>query len=960
MRRTGQIGAMVILFALILSIMGGVIIFYSLEGKEEIEEDPVDTGTAKQQLQTLGHSFLSNLDTTDPEEIEEAMDKEVRNWISTSRISFKDHIATVLKVETMTSSSMLSLDIPVPPASLMDDTESLIQNSMLYGSSGAVPLLPSIRTSTSIEVLLEPVEGDGGSLTEQLQFETEVIDPQRGLQELISLIEKDMNGWGAGMARDMEYMLNTLARTRTKHYWGAGTMQSDLNVLGEGDIEIAFNIALAIRIMRWTGQVPEDLVGDIDRFFLDQEILPETNPTGLRVWGEAEKDNYKEIWRRAGDQLRRYLPGLLSSALSAGHADPADIFARYVFLDKWGMYDFGILDMESSIEDIGVVNERAPFNDHDPFSLQHHASFPDRDGIAISPRDNYNDVDNLTLQSFQPIIEPYEGYQILGRDIFIEGLDEPTSWFTDSNPNLKPSDLVSQGGLPVRCGAIPPPQKPPGHNYRVQWDLRIHGDIELNAESEGYGGNVLNMNSLWRTVSFDFPIRVHTWFDQRPNNDGYEFRNINTGRMYWTDMMTGWSITPESNATEVFEDSVFPDIREGLEVLTSQLRSMEWYIGIDLLDTGSIRKMLQAQAINSVDLLDVWSEDAVIWEDLSKFWNERIQQVGIQVEDLGTVRTEGHMISFQYSDIKDRLDLLSKLPEGEIRISFFGMKDGSNYIEAGLETSDGIRMDLRPGSGDFSIKGTLGGIYIDDGPLDPDSPSDGVSSLLIRSGWIARGSAYQIGTFTNAGQYIEMDSSARDDHLSFSFILAGSNQKDHQPAIIEISGGLMDPTTLGEGSISSYLHDLGDYAVRNDLWFGFSVAHSGNDGSHPFVRDILMRSNMIGTVDLTLSQGYLMELVRGALWGASVNIALDIDLESGGIMELMMIETVPSWVVPDPGDMGASQVLLVSYHSQEMRNDARLQQTGLNLFYYDESSYSFERKETGWSSRTIDLPSSLW
>ncbi|MEA3559588.1 MAG: hypothetical protein U9R75_10075 [Candidatus Thermoplasmatota archaeon] len=727
----------------------------------------------------------------------------------------------------------------------------------------------------------------------------------------------------------------------------------------QGSSIIAFNIALALRISRWTGYIPEELANDIDAFFLDVTILPETNPTGLRMWGEAEKDNYREIWRVANTPIRRYLPDLISSALGSGHGDPADMFARYLYLERWGnVDDLNMLDMRSPLEDKDLLSNRELSDHNDPYALKHHTSFPDPDGMQVSPRDRYDIDDNQSTLRFEPVIDSQ--YMIIGRDLFVKGLDSPKAWFTDADPeNLKPSDLFAFGGLGTRCGAIPPPAKPPGHDYRLQWDLEITGDMELTASCEGYGGNVLNEGNLRKTISFDIPVRIHTWFDKRPSNDGFQFENINSGRMYWSDLMTGWSISEEANATEIFESKVFKELRPGFELLTSQLRSMEWNIGMGIMDTLNMRKVFQTQTMTLGKQLLTWSQDNLIWTNLDYFWMNHIKATEVQVEDLGTVRTDGHMITFTYSSIKDRLDLVSGLPGGQIRVSIFGVISGTRYIEAGLETSSGIRVDIYPTTGEFSIKGVLDEYYVDDGPLDPDEPSDDIKELIIRSGWIARGPSYDIRTWTTAGPYVEMDTSTMENSLSMSFLIAGENDNDMERIVSEAWGMLDDPGTIGETTSTTHLYEMGAFAVGRGLWFGISARSDGMDRTHPIARDLLIKVSDMGCLDHLVSTGSLGELVRDTIWGATTMDVQDRSMPYGRI-DVIMIETVPSWVTSVPLDQGSADLMFVT-HSSHINDDQGLRsEQGINLFSYPEPDGRYERGSDGWTSIEIELPTSLW
>ncbi|MGA1820336.1 MAG: hypothetical protein ACMUHU_04930 [Thermoplasmatota archaeon] len=912
----------IIVAAMIVPGLGALITYSLMNEPQEGNDISVETRELTQQLSTLTHAQLSSLEESALDEIEVELSRDISLWVSSSRITMEDHRVTVLESRVKASQVDLQVKVPVPPASLEGDLGRFMTNSLLYGGTGTLPLLPGIRTDVEVDVLIEPLDGSG-SFEETVSFTTEVVDPERGLLKLIQLLEADMNGHGSGMARDMEYMLTTLARYRSNGKFGDQSYQSDLNVLNEGDVELAFNIALALRITRWTGQVPGDLVETIDSFFKDQHPNPEMNPSGFRFWGQAEINNFNSFYLgNLGTGARRSIGDIIEGAVETGHADSADLFGRYLSMDRKYPVSMNALDMGSPLAEGKLLNPREISDLIDSTSLAHHPSYPNSDGILVLPRDNYLKEEEAEAPSLIPRLEPAKDYLVVGRDIRLKDFDEVEAWFTNANNSLTISDLISDSGgrrSSTRCGSIPPPPKPADHDFRLEWNFDINGLFDVTATYEGFGGNApLDRDSIERSIMFSFPVRVHTWFPGRPVNDmAYDYVNINAGRLFWNDTATGWIITGEANATEFYEDQVHPRLKEGFSALTGLLRTLEWYQQVPVLDDAAVRRLAHSLAMSTEQQLSDWTVNGYYKVAADKFWEYYIDGPGVKPEDLKKVWIEGHHMKFQYSELKDVLHITSLLPAGSVKLSIFGMKIGAYKVEAQVTTSNGLVIDIRPYTDEYSIRGDIGDHFVNEGTLYPNIPDPSITSLLIEGGWTISTPPMELQAWDVPSPYALPDNGDEEENLTLSFILAGPSRIDPLELYDEAQQLIEVPARLGESQVSIILGKLALLSMDMDIWFGLRVTSIGSGTAHPFSRTFLMNpengaaeegKTLPDTVSDLMSSGRLNCLVRDLAWGVSA----DPVIEGFGNMETILLEEVPSWT--SSGSMiGAGNMLYSTY-----------------------------------------------
>ncbi|MGA1873372.1 MAG: hypothetical protein ACMUHY_06840 [Thermoplasmatota archaeon] len=968
-----SITMILIALALLVPGIGAVITYQLMEAPEESDETSVDTAPLTQQLSTLAHASISSMEESTLEEIETELSRNVGLWVSTSRITLEDHRITVLSSRVEARQVDLQVKVPVPPASLEGDLGRLITNSLMHGGTGTLPLLPGIRTDTEVKVLIEPLGGTD-SFEETLRFSTEVVDPERGLLKLIQLLESDMNGHGSGMARDMEYMLNTLARYRSNNDFGDKSYQSDLNVLNEGDVEIAFNIALALRMTRWTGQVPENLVDAIDAFFKDQYPDSTMNPTGFRFWGQAEINNFNSFYLgNTGTGTRRSIGDIIKGAVEVGHADSADILSRYLSMDREYQVNMNPLDMASALSEEGLLNPRSMSDKTDTVSLTHHPSYPDPDGILVLPREEYLPDEEAQAPALVPKLVPITDYMVIGKDVRMEDFDRVDAWFTNANNSKTLSDLINtaqdSGGTLNRCGSIPPPPKPADHDFRLEWNFELHGLFDVEATYEGYGGNApIDRDSITRTVNFRFPVRVHTWFPGRPVNDmAYDFVNINAGKLFWDDLKTGWMITGEANATEFFEDQVHPELKEGFSSLIGLLKVVEWYQQVPVIDEGSVRKLVHALTMSTELQLSNWARKGLYQLATDHFWEYYIEGPGIHPEDLRKVWIEGQHLSFQYSELKDVLHITSSLPEGSVKLSLYGMRIGTYRVDAQITTAKGLVIDIRPYSDEYSIRGDIGEHYVNEGPLYRNVPDQSVSSLLIEGGWTISTPAIEVQPWDAPSPYLLANGFADELNMTISFILSGDARVEPGELLDDIQDLIRIPDSFGEAQVSILLGELASLSIREDIYFGIRTTSKGSGTTHPYSRTLLIRldpeiawsdggSEEMAYAKLT-SSGRLNCIVRDMIWGASV----DPVLEGFGEIETIFLEEVPSWTTSRPM-IEANNLIFSLYTETSGGSDGGYGSIQiLNIVSDDDAPGDlYNPKGTEWSLMTFRGLSVLW
>ena len=142
------------------------------------------------------------------------------------------------------------------------------------------------------------------------------------------------------IGRMVRYMLNTLVRYRARIGYGQGPFDSPRNILNEGDIELAVNLAIVLEEAYLFRTYNNEAVKAIDSNYFDLSDLTRAgvdkyNPTGKRLWGDAEISNYNNYVKHLpASPAQRSLTSLLNNYVNKGLVDPTDLFALYICLDN--------------------------------------------------------------------------------------------------------------------------------------------------------------------------------------------------------------------------------------------------------------------------------------------------------------------------------------------------------------------------------------------------------------------------------------------------------------------------------------------------------------------------------------------------------------------------------------------------------------------------------------------------
>ena len=946
-------------FSIVLSFIaagGSYLLLSSIDPNDTVD---IDASVLVQSLSSYARSVLVSRGGSSVEDTESSIKSEIEGFITSSDLLVPGYTLSSESIEVDVIEVMLPLGAVIPTANSLSRTGTVVPNSQLSGSSGYAPLLPVTRALVEIDISATPIDGGERSFR-TISFSVDVIHPEKALDILTSVIEADMTGWGSGIARDVEYMLNVLARVRTTRGIGVGTGDTNLNVLNEGDVELAVNIAIGLRIAKWTGSIPEGLLSSIDRYFTDAEPGVMMNPTGERYWGSAEIGNYNDyLYRSSYQSQRRTAVSVLDAATMTGHSDTADLFARLLYLDRMGLQSvmFDPLDGTGALYELRLLNPRQSLERIDPYSLEHHPAYA-AEGLQGPPSERTlgNGTEAPGMHFY---VDLPDDYLVVGKDLNVKGLNDPRAWFTNVNLALTEADLenkATRSANGTRCGFVPPPPQPPYHDFRAQWDLTITGSFDISASVSGWLGSSNGNSTIDSNIGLSFPARVYTWWNQKPSLESFEFINLNTGLQYYTPVSTGWVITSQANATEHFEKNAYQALRPGLHALTSLLRSATWWESMPFMGATDIRKDLELQAMATNSYLKGWAADKDISSDLGTLWNDYIKGMDILPDELGRIRADGLEMTLSYSFGKDRMDIEAFMPEGSVTLSVSHISGGVALLDCEVLTPGGIRVVLEPKEDGFLVIGDVGGSSISDGPSDPEPPSESVSSLVLSDNWVISSPSIHLSSKTPLTPFLTTgpEEVGKVESTYMSFVLSGIDRTSIMGHIEEISHlpHMADPDIR---SLMLSVAEISSYALANDLWWGISAMVTGENGSAQFCREVWI--GIEGTDDLSLAfrTGSLRSLVENSMSSGHPNMEGAL---TGLKAEVIVIETSPAWTVPYGGVQGMTDMVFVTHMTA---TGAGTIGSVLNVFYIDGPERDIYGKGgSTWQSRGMDPYGALW
>ncbi len=927
----------------------------------ETTQDPAgpDLSIISSALRSMVLERLGSDHSLPTDQLSVRIDEDIRSFIA-SDMALSDNKRLVTRsVVVNIREDLLPITSAYPPETILTKKGLLYPNSELSGSAGPLPALPVIKADIAIELDIKPENG-GKNEPGSIRFEVLNMDPERTLGSLMSLLMTDMDGWGSRMARDMEYMLTSLVRMRTVRM-GVGTRPFDtaLNILNEGDVELAYNIAMGLSIARWTGVPPSDLLRDLDDFYSEQPLGITMNPTGSRIWGKAERDSfasYKD--RTASTGAPRSIEALTGSVLQTGHSDTADIFLRFLHMDARTTSSERLdpLDDKGPLEEMDLLNSRQRKDPYDTYSLEHHPSYPTLSGIPLPEGTVPFSPGTETVPLLVAEIGPTRGYSVVGRDLRVAGLNDYKAWFTNADPSLNESDLINygyQGQTNTRCGAILPPPEPPSHDYRIQWDLVVTAKMNLTGTVRGYVGSSLPEMPVMKEMPISFPLRVHSWFQKEPNRDGgLELTNINSGKQEITPISTRWAITAKANASEYFERYAFQDIREGISIGSSLLRSLSYRE--KFLDPHGTRTSAQVNALSTVPALQTWINKRELGRDLAILNHVYLKGKGLKPGSLGTLGTDGLSMTLDHYQAKDRMDIRAISPEGTILLSILPISSSAPEAVLKVTTPDGIVVTVEPATGSFEVEGILDGLYFKEGSLSPTIPTETLRSLVLQDSAMMTSAPITFSSSRPSSPYESNKQGIGEQLLvapSVHLAIAGPLSEIEELGMDLPSMGSQGPKS--ENGLNILFTDLLSRTSGTGLWVGAVIVWNGENGTTPLDRTILFKISE-GTDPSFFHTAFLQ-----ALWSPYPDLGKVLKSGPQGSIEVLTYDRVPSWAVP-PGPSAEGTDVIISAHCRfepgangNVLNNNVFQQASIDAPNYGTAKF-------GWTVLELRAASPFW
>jgi len=372
------------------------------------------------------------------------------------------------------------------------------------------------------------------------------------------LTELDANGQSefSDIGRLVRYMLTTLVRYRAFLGIGSGPYDTEKDLLNEGDVELAVNIAVLLEEARLFGTYDREAVDAVDHYFYQatdpEEHMGELawepyNPTGMRPWGSAEKKNYARYQNKLVQGEERTLGSLFENYVKEGVVDPADVFALYLNIDQYERgTDIDPLDGTSFLYEHLLFDGRYTSDRRDPDHLVYMANIGPRELVLRDPTGDFGLDYHERLA-----VDQSPDYLTIGSDLAVtKNITVPYKWMTNTR--------LSEGS---RTGGVPPPQPPPDHDWVMLWEFRISGAFTLSVGRDSVISQEDSSSRKWlvtRDIAIDIPITIFTPLKIRPMNSAMTFTNLNTG----SPPGATYNFTYESIAYEHFSNSTWSAMKD--------------------------------------------------------------------------------------------------------------------------------------------------------------------------------------------------------------------------------------------------------------------------------------------------------------------------------------------------------------------------------------------------------------
>jgi hypothetical protein len=494
------------------------------------------------------------------------------------------------------------------------------------------------------------------------------------------------------LGRMVRYILTTLVRFRASEGIGSGPYDTEKDLLNEGDVELAVNLAVLLEEARLFGVYDMNAVRAVDHYFyyatdpaqhLGEVSWEPNNPTGIRPWGSAERKNYARYQNHmpAGitPTLESILPQIVDSYAVTERIDPADILALYLNLENYE-YGWSIdpFDMNSILNEKFLFDGRYSPDRRDDSHLVYIVVNAPSDLLFKDPTGTFT-MDYREHLS----VDQSPDYLVVGSDLSVtKDITVPWKWMTNAR--------LSEGS---RTGGVPPPQPPPDHDWVMMWDFSIFGNFSLavgrapRASQEDGTSRTILVN---RTISLNIPVNIFTFLKYRPTNSAVVFTNLNVG----SPAGATYNFTLESLAYEHFANSTWSELKDIYSIALGEtirlVKASTCPYSTALASGSDITETTEAQ-----QLQDIPQE---VWDSVDEFVNTRLTGPGLSTQIMRPLLNSEYFMKLDYikgngSDgIKYTLRSTIDTNVGPIVI-YLMMANGNNGITGRVGLISQIKVD---------------------------------------------------------------------------------------------------------------------------------------------------------------------------------------------------------------------------------------------------------------------------
>jgi hypothetical protein len=392
---------------------------------------------------------------------------------------------------------------------------------------------------------------NANSLDRVVTFEESITLPHLFIEYKLAQFQAQSQSAYSDLARMTRYMLTTLARMRAYNKIEYGPGHSHKNIINEGDVELALNIALILEEALLFRAYDRSSVLNIDRNYYQVDPVENDNPTGKRQWGSAEISNHYDYTTRReflNDKESRLFSVLVDKYVRSGYIDPADLIGLYLVLDqgnrptKIGTPKDTFTIFDEKYETRYLMDPRDQNDPTDVTNVEYFLSLPKnyKQGHSIT----HDPRGKTQYNSVQLKVDQDPDYIINDKDFTIKGLDTPRGWYTTAELRFGTRSLAKTRTSPII------PERPEDHDFRMEWKLNIKGKFTLSINTNEGVSDVFTPRTIEKKIiNLDFPVNIFIWFETDPKIPSITFQNLNAG----TAVSSGWLITSESTMVEYFE-----------------------------------------------------------------------------------------------------------------------------------------------------------------------------------------------------------------------------------------------------------------------------------------------------------------------------------------------------------------------------------------------------------------------